>query len=904
MRPFVNIAEPHEDIMGERLSLDVFAANLWSVHKGEAPAEYQDPDVFFRKTYMTRGLRNIMDIVGDRLEGRGGDPVIQLQTPFGGGKTHTLISLYHRAGDIGASRVVLSGDALDASETTLWAEMERQLRGEVREFSGMTSPGMDKIMGLLREKQPVLILMDELLEYAVKASGVTVGESTLAGQLLAFMQELSQAASALERVSLVVTLPSSSLEHYDEAAEKLFHQLTKVLGRTEKIFTPVEDDEIYSVIRKRLFKRVDESAAIDVIAEFTEKAESEGILPEGMNAADYREVFRKSYPFQPEVIDVLYERWGSFPNFQRTRGVLRLLAMVVNRLISSSTPVIRLSDFPLESGNLKREFLRFTGNNFDSIIAADITSPDAGARIIDRELRGYEPYMIGTRIARSIFLYSFSGGGVRDGATIRDIKMACLESEIPMSIIDGALNMMIERLFYIHKQVDLYYFSAEANLNAIVLRKKENIRDEDVRDEERRLLGEITGKKIFSVYIWPSSASDVPDDMKLKLIVLEDADDCTGFLEFKGEKPRVYKNTLIFLKADDTHRYQLVEHIKTKLAWMAVESDRQLSLTDEQKREVREKIKSVSAEDRESIRNLYRMVFVPSRSGLERIDLGMASYGADVKVDYEIKSRLIEEDKLLESLDPVIIERKYLQEDYIETERILRSFHTTPGAMRIMSPSVLEEAIRKGVKRRLFGLGVLEGDPGDPKCRHIGEDCSVSLKPPEIIVNPKLCEECPPDAIDIGVGELEKRARMKMATIEILREYTEKYRGMGCEPEIVKEKLREVIDEGIQKGKLRVDGKDMPDFTEGEVLQLVEDELVEDENGHIKWIELEFTTALENMSNIIRIKRTISEDFSDVDAVAEIRIVAGDGEMDDTKYERILETFEQLGIDLKKKVRR
>ena len=109
----------------------------------------------------------------------------------------------------------------------------------------------------------------------MKASGVTVGESTLAGQLLAFMQELSQAASALERVALVVTLPSSSLEHYDEAAEKMFHQLTKILGRTEKIFTPVEDDEIYSVIRTRLFKRIDESAAAEVIEAFIEKAESE-----------------------------------------------------------------------------------------------------------------------------------------------------------------------------------------------------------------------------------------------------------------------------------------------------------------------------------------------------------------------------------------------------------------------------------------------------------------------------------------------------------------------------------------------------------------------------------------------------------------------------------------------------
>lgn len=198
---------------------------------------------------------------------------------------------------------------------------------------------------------------------------------------------------------------------------------------------------------------------------------------------------------------------------------------------------------------------------------------------------------------------------------------------------------------------------------------------------------------------------------------------------------------MIFLVEDDAHRHQLVDHIKTRLAWMAVESDRQLSLTDEQKREVKDKIKALKAEDREKIRNLYRIVLVPSsRSGLERLDLGMPTYGADIKVDYEIKSKLMEEDKLLESMEPVIIERRYLEGDYIETGRILKSLYTTPGAMSDNLPEVLADAIRRGVKRGLFGLGVLDGEP---QCTHLGEDCTVSLKPPEIIVNPELCERCP-----------------------------------------------------------------------------------------------------------------------------------------------------------------
>jgi len=850
MKPFVSIAQPHEDIMSEKPSMDVFAANLWKVHQGDAPAEYQDREVFFRKTYMTRGLRNIMDIVFDRLDGKGGDPVIQLQTPFGGGKTHTLISLYHKAEEMGAKTVVLSGDALDASETTLWAEMERQLRGEVREFTGMTAPGMDKLSELLHDKQPVLILIDELLEYAVKAAGVPVGESTLAAQLLPFMQELTQTASSLERVVLIVTLPSSHMERFDESAEKLFNQLTRVLGRTERIFTPVEDDEIYSVIRKRLFRSIDKEAASEVIEAYLEKAESEGILPDGMEAAEYREIFRESYPFQPEVIDVIYERWGSFPEFQRTRGVLRLLALVVNSLRSSEIPVIRLSDFPLD-GSIRREFLRFIGNNFDSIISSDITSPDSGAKVIDRELKGYEPYRIGTRIATSIFLHSFSGGGSRNGATIRDIKMACIEPEISMSIIDDALNRMLDRLLYIHRNMDLYYFSADANINAMVLRKKENIRVEDLRDDERRLIDTITGKKLFKVYIWPSSTSDVPDDMELKLIVMDDPDRCNEFLEWKGEHPRVYRNTMIFLVEDETHRHQLEDHIRTRMAWMAIESDRQITLTDEQEREVREKIRALEAEDREKVRNLYRIVMVPSRSGLESIDLGMASYGVDVGVDYEIKSRLIEDDKLLEKMEPMIIQERYLTDDYIETERILKSFYRTPGAMRITGPEVLEDAIRKGVKRGLFGLGVLDGEP---QCRHIGEECSVTLKSPEIIVKAELCERC----------------------------------------------QSEVMARGVDDGELMADSKDKPEFPDEEKPKPVVDVPVGDESDSITQIKLEFEAPFDNINNILRIKRNITEYFREVEASIDVRIVASDGEMDEANYDRILETLEQLGIRLKK----
>jgi len=219
---FHTIAVPHEDILAGRLTMDIFAADLWEVYKGRAPDEYQDPTRFFQTTYPTEGLSNLLDVVARRLRGEGGDPVIQLQTPFGGGKTHALIAMYHKAAEWKTHSVVVVGTPLAPTET-IWGLMAEQLAGTRKGFEGQTAPRREAFRGLL------------------------------AAQTLAFLQELTEAVGTLKRVCLVVTLPSSLLEHYDESAEQLFRQLQRVAGRVEKIYTPVQEHEITQVIRRRLF---------------------------------------------------------------------------------------------------------------------------------------------------------------------------------------------------------------------------------------------------------------------------------------------------------------------------------------------------------------------------------------------------------------------------------------------------------------------------------------------------------------------------------------------------------------------------------------------------------------------------------------------------------------------------
>ncbi len=741
MKPFISIATPHRDILEGRLTLDIFAADLWQVFRGEAPEEYKDPDIFFRRTFLTAGLRHLLDITENRLKGSVGDSVIQLQTPFGGGKTHALIALYHKAKEWNSKVVVIDGTVFDPNERTLWEEMELQLTGKIASLMGRVAPGREKIYALLSQRQPLLILIDELLEYITKASGVKVGDTTLASQTLAFIQELTMTIKTLPKAMLILTLPSSLLEHYDENAEKLFQQIQHITGRMEKVYTPVEDEEVSSVIVKRLFSHIDEREAKNNIEEFLNYIERENILPEGTDKSLYREKFIKSFPFQPEVIDILYKRWGSFPSFQRTRGVLRILALIVHSLKNSTIPFIRLGDIDLKNEEIRRELIKHIGNEFDSILASDITSADSGAKKVDRNLgSAYLPYSLGTKCATTIFLYSFSGGHEK-GITLQELKLNCAEPSHPSSIIVEVVEQLKGSLFYISDHG--LFFTNQPNLNRIHMQKEENIEERNIEIEERKLLEEKISKrdKKFQIYIWPEKTKDIPDTRELKLIILKDysKEICVEFLERCGDRPRVYRNTLIFLcPSSQENKTYFRKIIKKKLAWELIKRDPVLNLNEKQKKEVEERIEKLKEEVKTKIRDLYRLIIIPSREGLREINLGIPTYGREYMLDEEVYN-MLKSEVIMESIAPFVIIEKYLKNDYISTKAIFDSFYTTPGEIRIVDEKVLKEAIKKGVKEGLFGLGRLAKET--PICKYFKEDCSPELSDEEIIIKKELCKD-------------------------------------------------------------------------------------------------------------------------------------------------------------------
>lgn len=741
MKPFHTIAVPHDDILRGRLTMDVFAADLWEVSQRRGPDEYKDAETFFKKTYLTQGLSNLLDVVKRRIEGKGGDPVIQIQTPFGGGKTHALIAMYHKAMEWNAQQVVIVGTAL-GPQNTLWGLIEEKLSGKIERCKGSVSPGKETIRQLFSDNQPLIILMDEVLEYVTKASGVKVGDSTLAAQSIAFMQELSEAVSTVEKVCLVVTLPASVIEHYDEEAEKLFQQLQKVSGRVEKIYTPVEENEISKIIRQRLFTRIDPDGAKEVVNAFVEYADKESILPSDVQPSEYRSRFLDSYPFMHEVIEVLYHRWGSFHTFQRTRGVLRLLSLVIHNLRNSNKSYISLADFDLGQQELRQELLKHIGSEFNSVIGADISGKDSGSQKVNNALgKAYQGLGIGTRTANTIFLYSFSGGQ-EHGTNLGEIKRCATTLENPSPLVAEAVEQLKSKLFYLQSRGDRYFFSNQANLNRILLNNMENVKVDDLVDLEMELLRSSLKGNRFKTYIWEDKSLNIIDSEEIKLVVLKKDDKTTinEILKLKGQTPRVYRNTVFFLYPLDSERPGFISTLKRKIAFDNITKDEHLRLTEEQKKEIKEEIKKLASSFQDAVRRLYRTMAIPEKDGYKERDLGIAAYGLNKSLDEELFEQLRLDGEILEKIAPIVLKEKYMfGKDYVLTDQLFQSTLKTPGEARPANRMVLEYGIREGVQKGLFGLGELDDD--QPMCIYFKESATISFAGKEIIIKDAICEQ-------------------------------------------------------------------------------------------------------------------------------------------------------------------
>lgn len=770
LQPWLEIAQPRRDIADGSFDESLFAADLGLVARGTGPVDYLDPRAFCEKTYLTANLRTVLMELGSRLAGDPSAPgVYRLQTEFGGGKTHTLLAAYHVFGtpseiagtelakelapelpgsEIPAARVVvLDGSALKVGEPEITddgaelhsllghlayglggKEQWQRVAAQDQRLAGSSTAELAK---LLEAHAPCLILLDETLEYLNKGLTVPAGDGNLASTTLTFVKELTSAAANTPRVALLATLTSSRMEDYAEVAgQEMQERLSKVVGRSENIVTPVEGDDIFPILHRRLFIGVGTEKQRREVADAYAKyyAELGDALPDSYTEETYRSRIAAAYPFHPELVDILTNRWGSLSGFQRTRGALRTLAHTVKALAQRQHPgaIIHPGDVPLGDAGVRAEVLKFAGESYKAALNADVIRTDSKAPEEDRRRGGViEQHHIATALATTAFLDSFGPDKVV-GASAAQLLLGAGRPGLSRGNLDDVRDALEGILWYMRLEGGRYRFTTEPNLNKVVLEREAAIPDSRIEQLVREAIGKVAGDEgPLRCIPWIHESVDLPDDSRLTLGVLdfywrigaESTSDAVRhaqeIVEHRGSSFRTNKNSAMLVIADAPALAKTRQTARTLAALRDLKADKHRlnRFNAEQKEQLHKRL--VSSEDRlpqqtvMAYRHLALLGGADGTTVLDRIDLGPAKAGATVPT--RVLEHLRSVDRLIDKLAPAaLLSARFglLPEgsDAIELDTLIGYFTQLTRLPKLAGPDVLRECLAAGVSQSLFGL--------------------------------------------------------------------------------------------------------------------------------------------------------------------------------------------------------
>ena len=681
MRSVFDAATPRADVLSGELRDEVFAAQLEEVVAGRGERVYADPDVFFANTFPTNGLRALLSQALGRVAGRSAAPIIRLETAFGGGKTHSLIALYHlaanRARPAGIGDYVdpgllpdhpvrvaaVVGNALDpvegvkhpgATTYTLWGELAYQL-GTYEQVAGsdtkQIAPGVDALRRVFTG-EPVVVMLDELARYLAVAAGVKVGEVSLADQTVAFLMALLEYAAGVDHVVVVYTLASSA-DAFSEQTEGLLEKnralrdAEAVSSRHEHVITPTGENEISAIVRHRLFEQVNSAAARETATGYhraiLEQLDRDVDLPAHAGRSGYAQDIRDSYPFHPELLTGLNEKVSTIPNFQKTRGALRLLSRVVRHLWATrpdDTFLIHPHHVDLSVEEVVNDLTsRLNRAVFKQVVEADIVNPMAGAKahaaLVDEKLVASGRPALATRVATTVFLHSLVQG-VASGLHPTQAKLAAYTPGDDIGLLEKQTDALLDRAFYLHFDGNRYLFSTEPSLTAVINQEKQLVGRASAKKELDRRVQSIWKKGAFSPVFFPAEPSEIDDTSgppRLAVIHYDEAavsQDDTATPELVKhlfdrtgtiERFRVYRNHVVFLCADAGSIEDTIEKTRRYLAINRLVSD--LQRFSQYTKENQKRLKALGNEAeltmRVAVTRLYRVLFYPDANAPKKV---------------------------------------------------------------------------------------------------------------------------------------------------------------------------------------------------------------------------------------------------------------------------------------------
>ena len=817
LKPWIQVVEPHADIRTGRFDESVFAADIGAVLADRGAMEYRDPELFFKKTFFTHEISSLLGSILLRLSGKKGiEPVVKLETPFGGGKTHTLLSVYHlikhknsamKSAEIkkilkdndlkqipDAKIAIIDGEAVNSGVIrktvegieikTIWGEIAYQLGGidaykiVEEDDKKRVSPGSNRISVLLEKHGPAIVLLDETLKYLTKASGVSVGDSSLAGQTISFIQELTGAFANSDKSILLASLASSTGNFSDENEERMFKILSNHFDRKATIKEPISGEEIYEVIRKRLFENLgDESSAKEAASaywEFYQKNKED--FPNEIREANYNKLMEQAYPFHPELINTLREKWGTIHTFQKTRGVLRLLALVVSDLYrkKNSGALIQTANINLGNPEILSELLKYTGRQFEGVVASDISGSTAKASQIDRELGSeYAKESITEGIANSIFMHSFSAKS-DNGVPENVLRLCVLHTNLPIAIFADSLNRARDRFYYLDEKNSQFRFTDAINLNKRIVDKEDTVKTEDVKNFAQTKVWDMLGAKFAEKNRFPENDNDIPDNSKPRLIVLslehtygkssgQTEKFVSGLIDNYGSKHRRFKNSLIFLVADESIYNQLVKMVKRYISLVQINDEYKTrkGLTEDQKKELQSKIKTIENELPTVIASTYRHIFIAGdKNKLKSFDMGTIIYSQTRPISNIIWDTIKENEKLIEKLDPnLLLNPKWAlwdkKNNSINIKILWEYFAQYTNLPILANENVLRNCIRDGVSRGLFAYALGDGKKFEKPVfnTYISED-NIDISESAWLIQPEIAIKLLPKEEQVSITKM------------------------------------------------------------------------------------------------------------------------------------------------------
>jgi predicted AAA+ superfamily ATPase len=778
-----DVVTPHHDVASGRYQQAEFAADLWQVYLGEGTDEYRDPAEFFRRTFLTESLARLLESAILRLNGKGGDPVVQLQTNFGGGKTHSMLALYHLFSGASptrlagvetvmakaridtvpqARRVVLVGNKISPGNPvaksdgtvvrTLWGELAWQLGygaggieeaakayGRVRaDDEKATNPG-DVLRELFNDYGPCLILIDEWVAYARQLhdqSDLPAGDFETQ---FTFAQALTEAARAARGCLLAISLPASDtavsphsraddVEVGGVRGREALDRLRNVVGRVESSWRPASAEEGFEIVRRRLFEALptpEQFKQRDVTARaFFElyRAQHQEFPPECRDA-EYEKRLKAAYPIHPEIFDRLYNDWSTLVKFQRTRGVLRLMAAVIHCLWERGdrNPLILPSTIPIDDSRVQFELTRYLSDNWVPVIAKDVDGPNSLPLRIDAQVPNLGKYHACRRVARTIYLGSApTAAAAHRGLEDRQVKLGCVMPGEPAAIFADALRRLAGTATYLYQDGPRAWYSTQPTVTKLAEDRAEQLKrdlDKVTLELDKRLRADLrTGGDFARVHPLPRSGADVPDDLDARLVVLP-AEHAYGrepdsaaeaaareILESRGNAPRIHRNTLVFLAADKVRLQDLDEALRRFLAWESILAEREtLDLSPHQVKQAETQRRAADGAVTARLPETYQWLLVPEQANpkapIEWRAIRLS--GAD-PLAVRAGRRLRSDELLVTSLASTIL-RKHLDDvplwrgEHVAVRQLVEDFARYPYLPRLGGPEVLVRAILDGV---------------------------------------------------------------------------------------------------------------------------------------------------------------------------------------------------------------